>query len=61
MLKIGSKWSSADGKIFVILGTIVLENKKWVHYRLLNSISHMPESFSCYEESFLSRFRPLPE
>lgn len=57
----GSKWCSAEGTVFVVIQTAEIENKNWVHYRLMYQKPHLPEEFSCYEESFLSRFRQLPE
>ena len=60
-IKNGSKWSGSDGKVFIVIGTMIVEGKSWVYYRSENQKDHMPKEFSCYEESFLSRFTPLPE
>ncbi len=59
MVKEGSKWSSSDGKVFHVIHRIELEGHIWIHY-ILESVND-PKEFSCYEESFLSRFTPLPE
>lgn len=56
MIKVGSKWSSSDGKIFVVLSSAKIEGNDWVHYRKENT--DPPQEFSCFEESFLSRFTP---
>lgn len=61
LIKLGSKWRGTDEKVFVVLGTMIVEGKNWVYYRLENPKDHLPSEFSCYEESFLSRFNPLPE
>jgi len=61
MIKMGSKWTSSDGKIFIVLGTVDLEGKRWVYYRSETSEAHLPNEFSCFEESFLARFRPVVE
>lgn len=58
MIKQGSKWSGNDGKVFVVLHTIEADGHTWIHYR---SDSGTPQEYSCYQESFESRFRPLPE
>lgn len=60
-IKIGSKWTGTEGRIFVVIGTMQIEGNDWVYYRAENPKDHMPKEFSCYEESFLVRFRPLPE
>ena len=57
MIKMGSKWTSGDGKTFCVLSTVEIEGKKWVYYRLENS-DQEPREFSCYEDSFLARFTP---
>ncbi len=59
IIKEHSKWSSVDGKAFVVLHTVEAEDGHvWVHYR---SDSGTLQEYSCYQESFLSRFTPLPE
>lgn len=59
MVKEGTRWTSYDGKVFHVVHVIEIEGKTWVHYEQDN----VEESrcFSCYEESFVSRFVPLPE
>lgn len=56
-VKQGSLWTSGD-KDFTVLHVIELDGHVWVHYR----DQDCPEchEFSCYVESFLARFRPLP-
>ena len=61
MIKQGSKWEGSDGKVFVVISTTVIEGKDWVYYRAEKLQNHMPTEFSCYEESFLARFRERPE
>jgi hypothetical protein len=60
-IKNGSRWSGAEGRIFVVIGTMLVEGKEWVYYRTEKPVEHLPKEFSCYQESFLSRFTPLPE
>jgi hypothetical protein len=60
-IKIGSRWTGTEGKIFRVIDTITIEDKNWVYYRLEKPQEHLPSEFSCYEESFTSRFRLLPE
>lgn len=59
MIKEGSKWSGSDGKVFHVISVIELEGNTWVHYILENAKE--PREYSCYLESFLSRFTALPE
>jgi len=60
-IKNGSRWSGSDGLVFIVIGTMIIEGKDWVYYRADRPKAGMPEEFSCYTESFISRFRPLPE
>jgi hypothetical protein len=55
MVKEGSKWFSNDMKRFVVLGRIEKNGNVWIHYRSDDPKVGIDE-FSCYEESFLSRF-----
>jgi hypothetical protein len=51
--KPGTKWvSSSDYKIFRILSVVELEGHTWVHYIQETT----GQEYSCYLESFLSRF-----
>jgi hypothetical protein len=60
MVKVGSTWGTADRKKFVVLSVVDTEDgHRWVHYRSNNG--EEPKEYSCYEESFVSRFSPLPE
>ena len=62
MVKVGSRWWSSNGKTFHVIDVITIESKTWVHYICENSDFETDnKEFSCYEESFLSRFSPLPE
>lgn len=61
MVKQGSRWSSSDGKVFVVINRTNLEGKDWIYYRTEQPVDYLPAEFSCYEESFLTRFTPLPE
>lgn len=60
-IKNGSRWWSNGGRVFVVINTTNLEGKDWVYYRAEQPIDHLPAEFSCYQESFLTRFSPLPE
>lgn len=61
MVKEGTKWSSIDGKVFHVLHVVEIEGNTWVHYILETKDANVTKEFSCYQESFLSRFSPLPE
>lgn len=64
MVKDGSVWTSNDGKRFRVINTTDVEGHRWVYYREdfgnYKSTDGCRE-FSCFEESFLERFRELPE
>ena len=59
MIKVGSKWRGTDGKVFHVVHRVELDGHAWIHYEQDNCDEC--REFSCYEESFLERFRPLPE
>ena len=58
--KNGSKWAGSGRDTFHVLSTIELEGKTWVHY-IKDNTQADPREYSCYLESFLERFRELPE
>ncbi len=58
IIKEGSKWSSVDGKTFLVLAVIEKEGHVWIHYRDEGKSNN--KEYSCYVESFRSRFTPLP-
>ncbi len=59
MVKEGTRWWGADGKKFHVIHRIELEGNIWIHY--ISEDKENPKEYSCYEESFLSRFTQLPE
>ena len=59
MVKAGSKWLGNGNDKFHVIHVIELEGHTWVHYIKENTTEENRE-YSCYEESFLSRFRELP-
>jgi hypothetical protein len=62
MVKQGSKWISNNGNDrYHVIHIIELEGHTWVHYIKENAPEDSTREYSCYIESFLSRFRALPE
>lgn len=61
MITKGSMWQSTDGRKFQVITEVEVDGHTWVHYRRLDSEYEEPKEFSCYTESFLSRFTKLPE
>lgn len=62
MIKQGSRWSGNDRTVFVVLHTLEQDGHTWIHYRTEKvDETGTPKEYSCYQESFLSRFRQLPE
>jgi len=59
--KCGSRWSGNDSKVFRVLTTIEIDGHIWVHYIKDNAPEDEIREYSCYQESFLQRFRELPE
>jgi hypothetical protein len=58
-LKEGTRWDGGE-KVFVVLQEVEADDgHKWVYYR--EERGNPPREYSCYKESFLQRFRPLPE
>jgi hypothetical protein len=60
-IKNGSRWSGSNGKVYHVLHVVELEGHTWVHYILETKEQDINKEFSCYQESFLLRFTPLPE
>lgn len=57
LIKPLTRWSGGDEKIFVVLYVLETDGHVWVHYRNEKT----GQEYNCYQESFLTRFRPLPE
>ncbi len=64
MVTTGSVWGTSDGKRFRVISVTDIEGHTWVYYRqdfgYAKSVSECKE-YSCYLESFVSRFSQLPE
>lgn len=60
MVKIGSKWVGNGNDRFRVLHVIELEGHTWIHYIKDNATEESNREFSCYEESFLTRYRQIP-
>ena len=62
MIKAGSKWAGTDGgNKFRVIQVVELDGHTWIHYIKENAPEDANREYSCYEESFLSRFRELPD
>jgi hypothetical protein len=61
MVKVGSKWAGTQNDEFYVIHVIELDGHTWVHYRKAKESEDPIREYSCYEESFLQRFRELPE
>jgi hypothetical protein len=60
LVKEGSRWSGGNGKKFLVLSVVERDNHIWVYYRDDHALKENRE-YSCYLESFLQRFREIPE
>jgi hypothetical protein len=62
MVKEGSKWTGVTGNDkFHVIHVVELNGHTWVHYIKENAPEDTTREYSCYLESFLSRFRAIPE
>jgi hypothetical protein len=61
MVKEGSKWAGNANDKFHVIHVIELEGHTWVHYIKENAPEDSNREYSCYIESFLSRFSPILE
>lgn len=63
-VKEGSIWWAGDAKKFRVISVVEAAGHTWVHYReepqKWKPLSELNE-YSCYQESFVQRFSPLPE
>ena len=57
--KEGSRWEGHSGSVFHVIHVVEVDGNTWVHYEQ-DKINESRE-FSCYLESFLQRFRELPD
>jgi hypothetical protein len=63
MVKVGSIWRSAEDRQFMVIGVVEAEGHTWIHYREHAAKKPVIEcrEYSCYEESFVTRFSESPE
>ena len=59
----GSKWWAGRDKKFRVIDVVEADGNTWVHYRdeLEGFNQSSAREYSCYLESFLQRFSPLPD
>jgi len=51
-MKIGHKYKSSDGQVFLVIEVRIIENQKWVFYMNVET----KKNYSCHQEAFLNRF-----
>jgi hypothetical protein len=56
--KQGSKWTGYNQDIFRVINIVEVGDHTWVHYRKENTKTE-PQEYSCYVESFLSKFTEI--
>jgi hypothetical protein len=61
MVKEGSRWVGNSDDKFHVIHVVELDGHTWVHYIKENAPADSTREYSCYIESFLQRFRSLPE
>jgi hypothetical protein len=57
----GSVWSSVSGVHFQVISETHIDGNDWIYYRMIDKETEEPKEFSCYKESFLSRFQQIPK
>lgn len=66
IVKEGSLWEGSNSQKFRVIHVIDIHDHTWVHYRK-DKVVIDPEDpdnskeYSCYLESFITRFRQVPE
>lgn len=63
MVKAGTLWGSTD-KNFRVISVTEIDGHTWVYYREdfgFKTPTTECKEYSCYLESFVTRFRPQPE
>ncbi len=59
-IKVGSRWAGGGYRqVFIVLSVVYTNDEIWVYYR--DDHGDPPREYSCYKDSFLARFTPLPE
>ena len=61
MVKEGSKWVGSGDDKYHVIHVVEIDGHTWVHYIKENAPAESTREYSCYIESFLSRFRQIPE
>ena len=60
-IEVGSVWTSINGVHFQVISETHIEGNNWIYYRMIDKETEEPKEFSCYKESFLSRFHQIPK
>ena len=55
----GTRWQAYTTTVVVLAEVEAEDGHKWVYYR--DEKGDPPREYSCYKESFLLRYSPLPE
>jgi hypothetical protein len=60
-IEAGSIWSSAGGVHFCVISEVHVDDHDWIYYRMIDKETEEAKEFSCYKDSFLSRFYQVPK
>ena len=58
-VKAGTLWEGSGRSKFIVISVTEVEGHTWVYYRDNSNKTAEPREYSCYEESFVQRFKPL--
>lgn len=53
-VKIGTLWSTADGKVFKVTSVARTQDETWITYQSIGD----KKSYSCLLPAFVNRFKP---
>ena len=60
-IEAGSVWTSTNGLHFQVISETHVDGNDWIYYRRITTQTEETKEFSCYKESFLSRFYQIPK
>lgn len=62
-VNVGTRWTGNNNDYFRVINVVDVDGHTWVHYRqdrgLLDNRTSL--EYSCYVESFVQRFREVPD
>lgn len=60
-VRVGSRWAGTEHAEFCVIRVVERDGQVWVHYKKDPDADDPAREYHCYIESFLNRFRSLPD